>query len=175
MRVHSPRTTSDLVTSFSYVPHEHWRNLFGGHRRQVKDGAVCVEKCDINPVDFPPATPLQLCFFLLNQNDLRRRRIRHHSPNFLQTSLIPVNSVPAALELLSQSCLLTPGGRQLGACTPPPGEHRSCFLLLQLLFMAFVFCVNANVHLCLCGSLCVRVCVENWKGLCLRAFLHLYI
>lgn len=111
MRVHSPRTTSGLVTSFSYVLREHWRNLFGAHRRQVKNGAVCavcMEKPDINPVDFPPATLLQLCF-LLNQNDLWRRRIRHHSPNFLKTSLIPLNSVPAALELLSQSCLLTPG------------------------------------------------------------------
>lgn len=145
MRVRSLRTTSDLVTSFSYVPQEHWHNLFGAHRRQVKNGAVCaicMEKRDINPVDFPPATPLQLCF-LLNQNDLWRRRIRHHSTNFLKTSLIPLNSESAALEQLSQSCLLTPGRlySETAALSLETSSRRARLgsLLMQLLFMAFVF------------------------------------
>lgn len=33
----------------------------------MKNGAVCavcMEERDINPVDFPPVTPLQLCFFI---------------------------------------------------------------------------------------------------------------
>lgn len=85
----------------------------------------CMEKRDINRVAFPPATRPQLCF-LLNQNDLWRRRIRRHCLNFLKTSLIPLNSA-AAVELHFPSCLLTPGQlySELWAWKPPPGEHRS--------------------------------------------------
>lgn len=151
----------------------------------MKNGAVCAVctgKRDINPVDFPPATPPQLCFFffLLNQNDLWRRRIRHHSQNFLKTSLNP-----SKFSFLSQSCLLTPGRllfsrRRLGASDASSRRARRCSLLMQLLFMAVFFCLpncaSANVQFVfLRGSLCVSVCVRNWRGFCLRALLHLYI
>lgn len=40
MRARSPRTTPDLVTSFSSMPRGHWRNVFRRQRRRVKDGAA---------------------------------------------------------------------------------------------------------------------------------------
>lgn len=64
---------------------------------------------------------------------------------------------------------------------PPPGERgaalSSCSCYLWLFFFFFVFRTvrTRTCSLCLRGSLCVSVCVRNWRGFCLRAFLHLYI